>query len=636
MDRNTIIGFLLIGAVLFVFSWFNRPTPEEIAARKLQIKQDSIAQAAEANGGSLVAAADPIQFVEALAEAPDSVKLSFLEGTYGVFAAAADGEEHFTTLENDKVKVTLSDKGAYVYSAEVKGYKKYDESPLVLFEGKDAMLNMALITAGNQVVNTADLYFQTLKGADANSVTMRLKTTTEGYIDFQYTLRPDDYMVDLNIQAVGMNGLLSPRMNQLDIFWDQRMSQLEKGRKFEDQHTGLFYKLLTDKVDNLNQNKDEDKKISDPLKWIAYKNKFFSSILIAENGFSETNLSSRMLPSDTTHLKLMKTTTSTAFDLLGKEPTHLTYFFGPNKYNMLKAYDKGVPKEEQLDLDNLIYLAPKLFRPINTLFIQPVFTFLGNHISNYGLVIFLLTLIVKFLLFPLTYKSYMSTAKMRVLRPQVEAINAKYPKQEQAMERQKETMELYSTAGASPLSGCLPMLLQFPILIALYWLFPVSIELRQQAFLWSDDLSTYDSIISWSTEIPFISSFYGNHVSLFCLLMTIVNIIYTRYNMKLTDTGQQQQMPGMKVMMYMMPLMFLFIFNQNAAALSYYFLVSTLITIIQTTIFRMSINEEKLLLKLEQNKKKPKKKSSFMKRLEEAQKLQEEQARLKQKQQGRR
>lgn len=635
MDKNTIIGFLLIGAVLFAFSWFNKPTPEQIAARKQQMQQDSIAQVAKIEEETF-AKNDSIEFTSQLAEATDSVRLSFLEGSFGVFAASAEGEAHYTTLENDKVKVVLSDKGAAVHSVELKEYKKYDESALILFDEKDVMFNMTLVTANNQVVNTYDMYFETLKSSKPNTVTMRLNTTGEGYIDFVYSLREDDYMVDLDIQAFGMNGLLSPQMNKLDIAWDQRVRQLEQGRKFEDQHTGLFYKIQSDKVENLNQNKDEEKNVPERLKWIAYKNKFFSTVLIAGDGFSETSIMSRTLPTDTTHLKLMRTTTSASFDLLGKEPTHFTYFFGPNKYNMLKAYDKGVAKEEQLDLDNLIYLAPKFFRPINTLFIQPIFNFLGNHIANYGLVIFLLTLIVKLALFPLTYKSYMSTAKMRVLRPQVEAINAKYPKQEQAMEKQRETMELYSKAGASPLSGCLPMLLQFPILIALYWMFPVSIELRQQSFLWAHDLSTYDSIISWNANIPFISSFYGNHVSLFTLLMTIVNIFYTRYNMKLTDTGQQQQMPGMKVMMYMMPLMFLFIFNQNAAALSYYFLVSTLITVLQTTLFRVAINEEKLLQKLEENKKKPRKKSSFMKRLEEAQKMQEDQARRQQQQQRRR
>lgn len=630
MDKNTIIGFLLIGVALFAFSWFNRPSPEQIAARQQQAQLDSIAQAVQAER-DMVVKKDSIEFASQLAEATDSVKLNYFESMYGVFASSASGEQQFETLENDKVKVKLSTKGASVYAVELKEYKKYDNNPLILFDGEDMSFNMTLITASNQVINTKDLFFESAKASEDNSVTMRLSTTGAGYMDFIYTLRPDDYMVDLRIEAVGMNGVLSPKMNTLDITWDQRVRQLEKGRKFENQHTGLFYKLQTANVENLNQNKDEDKSIPDRLKWIAYKNKFFSTILIADDGFTESTLTTRMLPEDDAeHLKQMKTTTSTSFDVLGRDATHLTYFFGPNKYDMLKAYDKGVVKEEQLDLDNLIYLAPKFFRPINKYFILPIFNFLGNHIANYGLVIFILTLIVKTCLFPLTYKSYMSTAKMRVLRPQVEQINAKYPKQEQAMEKQRETMELYSKAGASPLSGCLPMLLQFPILIALYWLFPTSIELRQQSFLWADDLSTYDSIVSWSTNIPFISSFYGNHVSLFCLLMTAVNIIYTRYNMKLTDTGQQQQMPGMKVMMYMMPLMFLFIFNQNAAALSYYFLVSTLITILQTTVFRLAINEDKLLLKLEENKKKPQKKSSFMKRLEEAQKMQEEQAKRQQ------
>ena len=263
---------------------------------------------------------------------------------------------------------------------------------------------------------------------------------------------------------------------------------------------------------------------------------------------------------------------------------------------------------------------------MNQYFVIPLFDFLGGFISNYGLLIFLLTVIVKLILFPLTYKSYISSAKMRVLRPQVEEINAKYPGQEQALERQKATMELYSRAGASPMSGCLPMLLQMPILIALFMFFPSAIELRHQSFLWANDLSTYDAIVSWEANIPLISSYFGNHISLFCLLMTITNIVYTKFNMEMTNTGQQQ-MPGMQAMMYLMPLMFLVFFNQYASGLTYYYFISTLITIMQTIFFRFTIDEEKLLAKLEANKRKPMKRSGFMKRLEEMQKMQEEQLR---------
>ena len=289
----------------------------------------------------------------------------------------------------------------------------------------------------------------------------------------------------------------------------------------------------------------------------------------------------------------------------------------------MKDLDEAQPEGQEWELEKLVPLGWGIFRWVNQYFIIPLFDFLGSFISSYGLLIFLLTVIVKLILFPLTYKSYISSAKMRVLRPQVEEINAKYPGQEQALERQKATMELYSRAGASPMSGCLPMLLQMPILIALFMFFPSAIELRHQSFLWANDLSTYDAIVSWEANIPLISTYFGNHISLFCLLMTITNIVYTKFNMEMTNTGQQQ-MPGMQMMMYLMPLMFLVFFNQYASGLTYYYFISTLITILQTIFFRFTINEEKLLAKLEANKRKPQKRSTFMKRLEEMQKMHEE------------
>ena len=319
------------------------------------------------------------------------------------------------------------------------------------------------------------------------------------------------------------------------------------------------------------------------------------------------------------------------FDLLGTQPTDLQFYFIPNKFALLSDYNDNLSGDDKLHLEKLVPLGWGIFRWVNQFFVIPLFDFLGKYINNYGWLIFLLTVIVKLILYPLTYKSYMSSAKMRVLRPQVEEINAKYPEQEQAMERQRQIMELYSRAGASPMSGCIPLLLQMPILIALFMFFPSAIELRHESFLWAQDLSTYDAIISWDVHIPLISTYFGNHISLFCLLMTITNIVYTKYNMEMTNTGQQQ-MPGMKLMMYLMPLMFLFIFNSYASGLTYYYFISTLITIAQTLVFRFTINEEKLLAKLEANKRKPLKKSGFMKRLEEAQRMQEEQLKRQQEQ----
>jgi YidC/Oxa1 family membrane protein insertase len=630
-DKNTIIGFILIGAVILLFSWLNRPTQEQMEAMEAQRRyQDSIAQLQSAASQAEITPAVRQPETPVIEELPDSVKTGQLLQTYGAFASAAEGEETFVTIENEKIELRISTKGGQLYSARLKEFVTFDDKPLILFDGKDESdFGLTLVTATNRVVNTSELYFTPVR-SDAQSVVMRLAVNEQSHIDFTYSLNPDDYMLDFVIQSAGLNGLLSPNISTLDLNWSRKARRLEQGRKYEDQYTGLYYKYLGDDVEHLNEAKDDEERTSNRLKWIGFKNKFFSTVLIAEEAFYAANMRSLKLESPT-YLKQFEATTSIAFDVNGNEPIAFKYFIGPNKYSLLRTYDKNLSGDKELTLDNLVSLGAKFFRPINKYFIIPIFEFLGRYTANYGLIIFFLTLIVKLLLYPLTYKSYMSSAKMRVLRPQVEAINAKYPKQDQAMEKQKATMELYSRAGASPMSGCLPMLLQLPVWIALYGLFPTAFELRQSSFLWAKDLSTFDDVISWNANIPIITSVLGNHLSLFCLLMVIVQIVYTKINMAMTDTGQQQ-MPGMKYMMYLMPVMMLFFFNQTSAGLSYYILISSLITIAQTLSCRLFVDEEKLLLKLEENKKKPRKKSSFMQRLEEAQRTQEKKVKQQQQQ----
>ncbi|RHJ85390.1 membrane protein insertase YidC [Parabacteroides sp. AM08-6] len=624
MDKNTIIGFLLIGVVLFAFTWLNKPTPEQLEAQRRM--QDSIAQVEYAKQLEQQKEENKeAKMEDALADLPDSVRVARLQSSFGVFADAMVGEDAFTVLENELIEVRLSNKGGRVSYVRLKEYDNYQEKPLVLFDGADSKFDFTLVTATNRVVNTGDLYFTPVKGADANSLIMRLNTGEGSSLDFIYSLKPDSYMLDFSIKGTGLNGVLSPSTTALDLLWQQKITQQEKGRKFEDRYATVYYKFMADDVEYLSETKNDSKQLSNRLKWIAYKDMYFSSILIAGNeGFESTTIDSKMLPADGPYLKDYKTTTSVPFDLKGNEATNLRFYFGPNQFSLLKSFNEGVSSENRLDLEKIVPLGWGIFRWVNQYFVIPLFNFLGQFIHSYGLLIFLLTVIVKLILFPLTYKSYMSSAKMRVLRPQVEELNAKYPGQDKAVERQRATMELYSRAGASPMAGCVPMLLQMPILVALFMFFPSAIELRHQSFLWAHDLSTYDAIISWNANIPFITPYFGNHISLFCLLMTITNIIYTKFNMDQTNTGQQQ-MPGMKVMMYMMPVMMLVFFNQYASGLTYYYFISTLITILQTIIFRYTINEDKLLAKLEANKKKPLKKSGFMKRLEEAQKAQQAQ-----------
>lgn len=633
MDKNTLIGFLLIGIVLFAFSWLNRPTPEQVEAQR---RQDSIARVEYEQQMKLQQEAGATERAEDAIDAlPDSVRMARLQTNFGVFADAMVGTDGYTVLENDRVELRIANKGGRIAYAQLKEYDTYDGQPLVLFEGDESKFDFTLVTATNRVVNTGDLYFTPVKGNDPNTLVMRLQTGDGSSLDFTYTLKPDDYMVDYSIRGTGLNGVLAPSTTGLDLVWEQDVRQQEKGRKFEERYVALYYKFMADDVEYLSESKSETKQVSNRLKWIGYKDMFFSTVLIAgEEGFEATTLDSKVIPTGNL-LKRFKTTTTVPFDLQGREATNLRFYFGPNKFALLKSYDKGIEADDRLNLEKLVPLGWGIFRWVNQYFVIPLFDFLGRFISNYGIVILLLTLIVKLVLFPLTYKSYISSAKMRVLRPQVEEINAKYPGQDKALERQKATMELYSRAGASPMSGCLPMILQMPVLVALFMFFPSAIELRHESFLWAHDLSTYDAVISWSKYIPVITPYFGNHISLFCLLMTVTNIVYTKYNMELTNTGQQQ-MPGMKVMMYMMPLMFLVFFNQYASGLTYYYFISTLITIVQTQIFRYTINEDKLLAKLEANKRKPLKKSGFMKRLEEAQKAQQEQMRQRQQQNKRR
>ncbi|MDR0732474.1 MAG: membrane protein insertase YidC [Dysgonamonadaceae bacterium] len=627
MDKNTVIGFILIFFVVIGFSYLNRPSPEQ-GARQRHLDSMAIVERQQAAQPMPVAAETP----EDNDNLSDSVVENRLVALYGDFATAAQGEETFITLENEYLTLRLSTKGGCVYSAQLKKYTNYEDKPLILFDKDEAYFSATLITANNRIVNTGDLYFETAEQTPL-SATFRLKTGDAAYLDFVYKLHPDDYIVDFNIVPHNLHNHVSSQTGALDLTWKQKIRQQEKGRKFEERYTQLFYKYLSDNVENLKETKDDSKAVSNKLKWIGYKDQYFSSALIAKESFGAAQLDSRYFKNGE-YLKDYSASTSVDFDIRSNQPVELSYFFGPNDYNLLKSYDKTKFEGQDLQLEKLVYLGWSLFRSINKWIIIPVFDWLIGSIAGVGLAILLLTLIVKTVLFPLVYKSLMSSAKMRVMKPQIEAITAKYPGQENAMKRQQQTMELYRQVGINPMSGCVPMLIQMPILLALFWFFPSAIELRHQSFLWAKDLATYDAIIQWNTYIPFISDSFGNHLSLFCLLMTAVNVIYTKYNMDQANTGQEQ-MPGMKMMMYIMPVFMMFFLNSYSSGLNYYYFISTLITILQTVAFRYFLNEKDLLAKLEANKKNPsKKKSGFMARLEEAQRKQQAMLREQQKRQG--
>ena len=611
MDRNTLIGALLIGLVLIGFTWLQQPTPEQIAERQ-RSEQAAAKKPAQP-------AAHQQQALATTSADSLSVRPPYL----------TPQPEQLVELRNALLSVKLSTKGATPVEATLAKYKNQAKKPVQLFRKGDARLNLPLRTLSNTIVNTADASFELVSHSDSSAV-LRMRIDSTAYLDYIYTLAKDDYRLSLRLEGKDLHHLLPANMTMQELEWSQRMPQQEQSWKFEGQYSGIYYHFPKGDVERLETSSEEQQEVQQRLQWVAFKDKYFSSVLIQQQGGLEGNqLTLQAEAEGSGYVRRAQLQTSIPFSLRSAEPTApLTFFFGPNDYELLKGYDAGAVEGEELQLDHLVYLGISLFRWINQYMIIPLVTFLSRYLSNWGLIIFLMTLAIKLLLWPFTNKSYLSQAKMRVLRPQIEAINAKYPgkEQEAMMKRQTETMNLYRSAGASPMSGCLPMLLQMPFLIALYMYFPTSILLRGQGFLWADDLSTYDAIVSWNANIPIISSFLGNHLSLFCLLMTVTNVVYTRYTMTQSPTSGEG-MAGMQMMPYIMSIMFFFMFNQNASALSYYYFVSTLITIAQYFAFRWTLNEDKLLAQLEENKKKPRKKSKWMQRLEEAQRLQQEQQR---------
>ena len=581
MDKNTLVGFVLIGAVLIGFSYWNRPSQEEM--ERAQRYQDSI-QTAQLEAARLEAQA-----------AAESVQALTLDST-SLFFGANKGTEQFTTLENNLVKVTFSNKGGRVVSATLKEYMNQQGEPLTLFNEEESALNFAF-EGKNENILTEDMFFQPTHVTDS-TVTMRLQTTGAGYIDFAYRLLPDAYMVNFDIRAVGMQNFFPAALKTVNIDWFQRARQQEKGYDFEQRYTSLTYKPVDDGPDYLSEMKDDKESFDEPIEWVAFKNQFFSSVLIANQDFDNVTLDSKIQEKGSGYMKSYNAEMTTFFDPTGKEATQLQMYLGPNHFKtLLASNDLVINQDEDPELQNLVYLGWPIVRQINRWFTINLFDWLSGWGLNMGLVILLMTIIVKAIVYPATYKSYISSAKMRVLKPYIEKINAKYPNQEDALKKQQETMQLYSEYGVSPMGGCLPMLIQMPVFMALFFFVPNAIELRQQSFLWAPDLSAYDDLLNWGFNIPFL----GDHISLFCLLFSVTNILNTWYMMKQQDTGQQQ-MPGMKIMMYLMPVMFIFIFNNYSSGLNYYYFISGLISILIMMVLRKTTDENKLLAILEANK----------------------------------
>ncbi len=695
MDKNSIIGLLLMGLIIFGFTYINRPSPEELERQRIEreqmeakeaeksadpgaLKFDSITSAEVATIKSTVrelGVTDTVSGVSTLKLDKVDLRLSAdgeLTGTvdadgrvvpvadiisngsalpvtvgvpatanlrkalatvarYRGFARHITGDSTTVKLENKVLSLELSNKGGVISRATLRDYDSYDSTKVALLSPETDLYSFTL-TSANQRFETREFYFNPVQLSDS-CVLMQLDLGDGAKWGIRYTLPADGYLVKVDIVQEGMQSIIPTSVASMDFTWHQKMRRNEAGRVFEERNSALYYMYIDGDVDNLSESGDDSKEITQRLKWISCKNQFFSAVMMAQTNFSGGNLSSTELKDNPDFIKEMNFDMTLEYSASAANPASFVMYLGPNSYPGMSSLEKEIFPDENMHLTTLHPLGWPIFRWINTLIIIPVFTILGNFISNYGIIILLLTIFIKIILFPFTYKSLMSQARMRLLAPEIKAINDKYPGNENAMKRQQETMALYSRAGANPLSGCLPMLLQMPILVAMFWFFPSAIELRGESFLWAKDLSAPDAIISWTTNIPFISSTFGNHISLFCLLMTITNIIYTRVTMQ---TQNSSGMPGMKWMMYLMPVMFLFIFNNYAAGLSYYYFLSLLITIVQTYIFRKVVSEEKMRAKMAEAAKKPKKKSGFMARLEEAQRKQQQMLREQQKRQGKR
>lgn len=609
MDRNSIVGFVLIALVLVGYSYFTAPTKDQIAQQQRQ--RDSIALVNQTK------VQDSIKNVIAQAAAPvnpdtvianDSVNQVNLQNQLGSFASAANGTPQTFLLENEKMKVTLSNQGGKVVQVELKDYKTYDKKPLILFKGDSTVMGLNFF-AENKTIATDKLFFTpvgeafNISGTTKKSFTMRLNAGNGKYLDYTYTLTGNKYDVKFDIGFTGMNDLIAANSTFVELDWRHNLLRQEHIMKPERAVSTIYYRYSDDKEDYLSETKDEQKSINEKIKWVSFKQQYFQTALIADSLFDPTIIETFTDKSSDTDVRYMKANVRIPYYHMPNEKFGTTFYFGPNLYPTLKSYD--------VNLEKTIPLGWGIFGWVNRFIVIPVFEWLGSFALSYGIIILMLTLIIKIGLLPLTYNAYKSGAKMRVLQPEIKEIQDKH--KEEPIKLQQELMGLYKKAGVSPLGGCVPLLLQMPILIAMFRFFPASIELRQQSFLWCHDLSTYDSIWTFG-KLPVIDYIYGDHVSLFTLLMTISTLLYTHFNMQMSSAMNAQ----MKWMQYIMPVMFLGIFNNYAAGLSYYYFLANMISIGQQGVFRAFLDEKKIHAQIQENKKRPQatKKSSFQERLE--------------------
>lgn len=625
MNKNNIIGFLLIAVVLIGFSWYNQPSAEE---QRAAFVQDSIAKAkhAEMEKASKAAAAKRQTNAKAKVEA-DSTAL---------FYSALKGQAKKIVLKNEKVELTLNTKGATVEKAVIKGYVGHnlqvkdgsaDAKDVTLFDGNDQSLKFMLEAKEANII-TSDLYFTPSNVTD-KSVTMTAVADEGKTLTLTYTLG-DDYMLHMSLQANGMAGLFSPNYNKMDVDWSDKARQQERGFMFENRYTTLTYHNVEGGTDHLNEGSEKiDEKIEESIDWVSFKNQFFSAIIVAKDNF-EKDAFMTSIPQEkgSGYLKQFQAKMKTAFDPTGKKASEFEFYFGPNDFQILRNTEKESTFGKDLEFQKLVYLGWPIIRWINRFFTLYVFDWLSN-VFPMGIVLILITLLLKLITYPMVKKSYMSSAKMRVLKPKLEAATAQYNKPEDQMQKQQAMMAEYAKYGVSPLSGCLPMLIQMPVWVAMFNFVPNAIQLRGEKFLWMNDLSTFDPIIEWNTNIWLI----GDHLSLTCILFCVANLLYSWMTMRQQRdqmVGQQaEQMKMMQWMMYLMPLMFFFMFNDYSAGLNFYYFISLFFSAAIMWTLRKTTDDEKLLAILEkryqENKNNPKKASGLMARMQALQEMQRKQ-----------
>ncbi|MBL7924773.1 MAG: membrane protein insertase YidC [Bacteroidia bacterium] len=613
MDRQSMIGLFIIGLILIGFSIMNAPSDEEIAALKRQ--QDSIAKVEEQAAAQAAAQLKTAQAAsKKVNQAPadsllnDSAKAALAADMLGAFASGATGSEEVITMENEVMKVNLTTRGGRVKSVELKQYKTSEGNPVVLFDSDSTRFGLNFF-AQNRSISTNELFFRSsgknvsVKGTDSTTLSMRLEAgSPERYIEYEYSLSGDKYRLGFRVNFVGLEQVIASNAGYVELNWVQRLHKQEKDIAAERANATMYYMFADDEgeVDHLSETSDEAEEIKTKLKWVSMKQQFFTQVLVADQAFDKpTRIETIAGTEGDDWVKQMNASFTLPYNHGARESFAMHFYIGPNHYQLLKKAGDHLEKQ--------IPLGWGIFGWVNRFIVIPIFNFLNSFSWNYGIIILVLTIAIKIMLLPLTFKAYLSQAKMKVLRPEIEEIQGKF--KEEPMKLQQEMLGLYRKAGVSPLGGCLPMLLQLPILIAMFRFFPQSIELRQESFLWAKDLSTYDSIL----DLPFHIWGYGDHVSLFTLLMTISTLLITMVNSQSTMTN-----PQMKWMMYLMPIVFLGVFNNYSAGLSYYYFLANIISIGQQYLFKAFVDDDEIHRKIQENKKRPasQTKSKFQQRLE--------------------